>query len=100
MNMVPSAPLVFSNFDTFRSSFGPNSDSDFTLVNVNIRSLRKYWEEFKRLAEDANTYVDVFVLTEINVPDAILRLFVLKGFTAKFLTRELRRGGGIAVFCE
>lgn len=99
MNMYPSVLLDFPSFRAFKDSFGPNSESDFTLVNINIRSLRKYWDEFKHIAEDATNFVDVFVLTEINIPESSTQFFAIKGYSAEFITRSHRRGVGLQ-FCE
>lgn len=88
----------FSNFESFKANFGPNVNNSFTLVNLNIRSLRKYWDEFKLLAEAAKNFVDAFILTEINVPEPLLSCFALQGYHCYSITRPGRGGGGIAVF--
>lgn len=48
-------------FRAFKDSFGPNSELSFTVVNINIHSLCKYWDE---------NLVDVLVLTEINITES------------------------------
>lgn len=69
-------------------------------MNVNVRSLRKYWEQFKLIATSGTGFVDVFVLTEINASDACLRTFSVPGYQCRFVTRPHRRGGGIAIFAR
>lgn len=95
---MPFSFRQLPDFSSFKTEFRCNSDESFTIVSVNIRSMRKYWEEFKFLAESAAGFVDVFVLTEINVSQACLNTFTLQGFSAHFVTRSGRRGGGIALF--
>lgn len=81
--------------DALRSS---NSGLDFTIVNINIRSMRKYRDEFKHIAESASGLVDGFVITEINIPESCVSLFTLPNYRSHFVTRPCRRGGGIAIF--
>lgn len=52
------------------------------------------------LASSALSFVDVFVLTEINVPQAGIDTFFFPGYQSHFATRPLRRGGGIAIFVK
>ncbi|CAN7995234.1 unnamed protein product [Ixodes hexagonus] len=50
------------------------------------------------LAHSLVAHVDIFVVTEINVSDAGLDVFTLQGYHPHFVTRQLRRGGGITIF--
>ncbi|CAN7949141.1 unnamed protein product, partial [Ixodes pacificus] len=72
------------------------------VLHVNIRSSRKYWDEFQLIVGATDTVVDVFVLTEVNVRDVGVSQgqFSLPGFEAFFLTRNSSRGGGIAVYVK
>lgn len=63
------------DFSSFRMSFRPLSDRSLTVLYVNIRGIREYWEEFKVIVHSLDSIVDVFVLTEINVPSIILDQF-------------------------
>lgn len=87
-----------SDFLSFKTTFGCTSAGDFTLVNINIRSIRKHGEELKAIAECLRDFVDAFVVTEINATEDFLQSFSLKGYTSRSTTRSNRRGGGIAVF--
>lgn len=51
----------------------------FSVVHVNIRSLRKYWEQFKVLVIEVSSRIDVFVVSESNVPEALWDLFSCLG---------------------
>lgn len=90
-----------SDFSTFIDSFPPSASS-LTVLHVNIRSIRKYWDEFQLIVGATDTVVDIFVLTEVNVRDVGVSQgqFSLPGFEAFFLTRNSSRGGGIAVYVK
>lgn len=96
--MKTSSETLFPNFESFKVNFGPSHNNSFTLVNLNIRSLRKYWDEFRLLAESARKFVDAFILTEINVPQHWMSSVALQGYQCFSISRPRRSGGGIAVF--
>lgn len=56
-----------TDFGTFCQVLGPVSDFSVTIFHVNIRSVRKHWDEFRALINDLTPPADVFVLTEINI---------------------------------
>lgn len=76
------------------------SACSFTLFHVNIRSLRKHWNEFQLAINSVLPITDAFVLTEINISNESTDQFSLPGFKSIFYTRDKRRGGGIAVFLK
>lgn len=89
---------TLQDLKSFQAAYEHNSENDFTLVSVNIRSLRKYWNEFKMVAETLRGFVDAFVITETSIPESCTHTFVLPGYRPQFLSRPARRGGGLAVF--
>lgn len=74
--------------------------SGFTLFHTNIRSVRKYWDQFCIVANSLKNPADVWVLTEVNVPSISVDQFSLPGYREFFRTRSGRTGGGIAVFVK
>ncbi|CAN7999157.1 unnamed protein product, partial [Ixodes pacificus] len=70
----------------------------FSVLHVNIRSIRKHWNEFEIISRDISSLVDVFVLTEISISSVATDQFSLPGYIGKFYTRCSGHGGGIAVF--
>lgn len=70
------------------------------MLPANIRSIRKYWHFFRLIGGALESLVDVFVLTEIDVPDSSLSLLCLTGYEELFRTRQNGRGGGLAVFLK
>lgn len=69
-----------------------------TVVAVNIRSVRKHWDQLLLIFENLDDCVDVYILTETNIPEAALQLFSINGFNEFFFTRPTGLGGGIGVF--
>lgn len=72
----------------------------FSVVHVNIRSLRKHWELFKVLVNEVLSRIDVFVLTESNVPEELRDLFQLSGYSPFWYSRPFSLGGGIVVYVK
>ena len=88
------------NFSSLRNLFGNCDETFFSVVHVNIRSIRKHWAEFEITSRAIASSVDVFVLTEINIPSSATDQFSLPGYRGAFSTRDMGHGGGIAVFRE
>lgn len=92
--------LQCPNFLSFNGSFSTFSSDSFTVIHVNIRSIRKYWDEFKIIVHDVRDQIDAIVLTEINVSADYMSEFRLQYFKSFFYTRQNARGGGICVFIK
>lgn len=90
----------FSDFSSLLSFFNQPSQHNISVFHVNIRSLRKYWNEFQVLVSCVEHVVDVFVLTEISVQSDMLDRFTLPGYQSSFSLRDHRLGGGIAVYVK
>lgn len=90
----------FSNFTSFQSFLEQSLSNSISILHVNIRSLRKNWNEFQVLVQTIGDAVDVFVLTEINVPRDMLQQFSLLGYHGSFYTRDHSGGGGIVVYVK
>lgn len=93
--------VQFSTYDdlsSFTNSSLRSPAVSFTVLHVNIRSIRKYWDEFCALVNNEDSVFDAYVLTEINIPGASADIFSLPEHESYFFTRENGRGGGIAVF--
>lgn len=90
----------YSDFSSFLSTVAVADRMSFTALHVNIRGIRKYWNQFKITTLSVSTAVDAFILTEINISDAQKDQFSLPGFNNFFFTRECGRGGGVAVFLK
>jgi len=68
---------------------------------VNIRSLRKNWDQFTQQLKKLKIEWEVIILSEINIKKEEIELYTLSGYTNKTLTREeTRRGGGLMLFIK
>lgn len=65
--------------------------------HLNIRSLRKNWEELLIVLQDVIGTFDVLALTEISV-NVVDDAYCLPGYNAFSKTRSVRKGGGILLF--
>lgn len=74
--------------------------SCFTIFHVNVRSIRRHWDEFCAHVTVIRDLADVFVLTEINIPEELTSKFSLHDYHEHFFTRKDKVGGGIAVFIK
>lgn len=72
----------------------------FSVVHVNVRSLRKHWELFKVTVNKVLSRIDVFVLTESNIPEELRNLFQLSGYNSFWYSRQFSLGGGIVVYVK
>lgn len=88
------------NLSNLRTIFQKSNKLSFSVIHLNIRSLKKYWDYFQVITAGITDLVDAFVLTEINVDDSMTGQFCLPGYQARFFTRAGRRGGGIATFIK
>lgn len=92
--------LECSDFLSFSNAISVASNTSFSAIHVNIRSIRKYWEEFKIVTGNVQTVVDAFILTEIGVKEEQMGQFTLPGYNTFYFTRPRGGGGGIAVFIK
>jgi len=75
------------------------SAKNLKCLHVNIRSMRKNWDEFVFTLQDAKISWDIIILTEINIKETETSLYSLDSYNSFFLTREdTVRGGGICTF--
>lgn len=95
-----------STFETFQewdacttSALSESSGNEkLHLMHVNIRSLRKHWDELQIYLYDSLSKLDLLLLTEINVDEDTCNTFNLDGFHSYHLCRKGRKGGGILAF--
>ena len=74
-------------------------DNKLTILSVNIRSLRKNWDELQIAIENTKIKWHVIVLTEINIKKYEVGLYKLDNYEEFYVTRESTdRGGGICMF--
>lgn len=87
------------NFESFQNIV-TQSLNDLLCLHVNIRSIRKYWDQFGILVNSLGNVFDAYVLTEINISAEVTQQFSMPGYKSYFFTRSTGRGGGIALFVK
>lgn len=92
--------LVCSGFPEVKTFFTTLKGNSIRLAHVNIRSIRKHWDQFCVLTSSLRSFFDAFILTEINVSSENFLGFCIPNFQAFSYTRQGRKGGGIAVFVK
>lgn len=92
------------NFRVIHGFSGINFDYiknvNFSCLCLNIRSLRKNWNTFCVNVGNLLSCLKIIVLVEINIQEEENSKYTINGFTAEFLNRNKRRGGGIAMFIK
>ena len=71
--------------------------SDISLVYMNIRSLRKHFNEFILNIKHIINQIKIIVLVKTNIIDAENSFYYIKQFNAIFKSRD-GNGGGIEVY--
>lgn len=96
--MADIESIKCSDFADVNRFFSESTSSSFKVAHVNIRSLRKHWNQFCAITSSSRPTFDAFVLTEINVSSDSVPQYSLPGYQAFSYTRAARKGGGVAVF--
>ena len=69
------------------------------MLQVNIRSLRKNWDEYVITIANSKVKWDIIVLSEINIKKYEHIMYTLPEYNSFVITREsTKRGGGICMF--
>lgn len=74
------------------------NDEDFNVFSLNIRSLRKNFEEIKSILFKVN--MKILVLSEVFVTEEELVFFQIEGYNLFSKLRKKKMGGGIIVYVK
>lgn len=67
--------------------------NQLTVIQINIRSIRKHWDSFLAQISPIIKYIDVIVITEINILDTETFHYNIKDFTTLAKCRKAEGGG-------
>lgn len=70
------------------------------ILHLNIRSLRKHFNELLVMLEEIQHAIDVIILSEININREELSFYRISGYSMYSFTRESTRGGGILIYAS
>lgn len=91
--------LLESNDDI--EKFMEKKKNKFNILHVNIRSLKKYWDEFCLIVDIIIDKLDVIILSEINVKKLDnLDEYNLNNFNKYVRRRKEKEGGGLLMFVK
>ncbi|KAI5635933.1 reverse transcriptase (RNA-dependent DNA polymerase) domain-containing protein [Phthorimaea operculella] len=76
----------------------PKSNSNFTMLHVNIRSIIKNFAKVEQIVNLTNQRIDVIILTEVGISDSLSNLFCLGGYNMHTNLRKHQKGGGIIMY--
>lgn len=88
----------FDNVEECEQKLLISSKENFNVIHINIRSLRKHWNTLQGYLVSILKYLDVLVLTEVNVKEDEITLYSLDNFDSYSRCRLNGNGGGILVF--
>lgn len=76
------------------------NNQELLIIHLNIRSMRKYWEELNVHMKDHIGVVDLLILTEIAIPEYENVVYKIDGYNCIFYNRENKKGGGIVIYVK
>lgn len=71
-----------------------------SIFHLNIRSLRKNFNELMVLLEENRYTIDIIILSEVNIKNEEMSFYQIPGYNAVIRTRETMRGGGILIYVK
>lgn len=92
--------IQFETFDSFNQIGSEPLSYPISVVFLNIRSLRTNFNSFLASINNIINRIKIIVLVETNINDNESPFYGINGFTATFLNRSNRSGGGVAVYIK
>ena len=80
------------------ADFFVNNENKFSVLNLNIRSLKKNYDSLLIYLRQIKTNFDVIVLTETWLNDNESDLYLIPGYCFSAINRLNKRGGGIRIY--
>lgn len=77
-----------------------SSENDFNVIHLNIRSLRKGFDEFITLITDVLQNTAIIILTDVSIGQESADLFGIPGFNMYTNLRINQRGGGVIMYVK
>jgi hypothetical protein len=86
----------------FNTNTNISNESEISIINFNIRSIRKNFEDFTNLICNSNTNFDVITLTETWMDDnSCLDDYLITGYHPPIAqNRKDRSGGGVLIYLK
>nr|XP_053636139.1 uncharacterized protein LOC128691346 [Cherax quadricarinatus] len=100
-NLTPNQNLLESNclyYTASQASTILNNAKSLSVLNYNIRSLSKHYDDLLALLESLKTPFSCIILTETWLKQDTIDIYPLPGYTAIHNCRPNQVGGGIAIY--
>lgn len=96
--------LCFDTYDDWSNNDLTKSDTNINIIHMNIRSLRKHFDQFVCALSKCLNTVDVILLSEINVCESefvqVNSIYKIEGFNLFYKCRNNRKGGGLLIYIK
>lgn len=92
--------IVSKTIDNFNSLNADILSYPFSLIFMNIRSLRTNFNSFMASIYNIIDKIKIIILVETNINDNENNFYVIPGFNSTFFNRPDKGGGGIAVYIK
>lgn len=100
INMYKDSFFISEDMKSSEQLYRNYNEKGLVVIHLNIRSIRKNWEEFYIQMKEYTEKFDIIILTEIAIFEHENMLYNIEGYTGIFYNRKLMKGGGIAVFLK
>lgn len=70
------------------------------VLHLNIRSLRKHFNELLVFLKGYTEFINVLVLSEVNIKAEEVSMYQIEGYNLFAKTREKTRGGGLLIYIK
>lgn len=87
------------NFSEYNRKL-PSSESKLTIIHVNIRSMIKNFWRVEQILSEANSVIDVLIITEANISENLKSLYNINYYTMYTVLRKNQKGGGIILYIK
>lgn len=70
------------------------------IIHINVRSIKKNWDQLNVYLESRFNGLDILVITETHLKTADESVYQLPGFHSVSVCRENGKGGGILIYIK
>lgn len=89
----------FENSESW-SKYIKRSEKQLKIVHLNIRSLRKHFNEFLVLTKQCEVMIDIIILSEINIKTEEATMYKIDGYKMFCNARQKNKGGGVLIYAK
>lgn len=92
---------IYENIEEWKNEEMKNNKNNFNILHVNVRTMsQNKFDLLNIYLNDIIKKIDILVVTEFNCKDEENYHYKIQNFNLNTLSREKRKGGGIAVYTK